>query len=206
MRKLVLSMQMSLNGFAEGPKKDMSWMQPDTEEQWNNLFAMLKNVDLFVMGRGMWKEYRDYWTRALDQPGFSSSEVKYATLATQTPHIVFSKTLQQSGWPNATIARGDLKRTITQLKQQPGKNIQIVGGAKFAAALIDTGLVDEYRLCINPVIVAKGKSIFSKLLNRHNLQLKAITALTPGLVLLHYIQLDTVDAEKVKSKKRRGEH
>ena len=50
MRKLVLSMQMSLNGFAEGPKKDMSWMQPDTEEQWNNLFTMLQQVDLFVPG------------------------------------------------------------------------------------------------------------------------------------------------------------
>lgn len=203
MRKLILSMQMSLDGFAEGPKKDMSWMQPDNDEQWNYLFAMLKKVDLFVLGRGMWKEYRDYWTRALQQPGFTANEIKYAKLAAQTAHIVFSKTLTQSGWPNATIASGGLKKTIIKLKQQLGKDIQIVGGAKFAAALIDSGLVDEYRLCINPVIVAKGKSLFSKLVNRHRLQLKEVKEIPPGLVLVNYIRLDTVDANKVVAKKRR---
>jgi len=204
MRKLILSMHMSLDGFVEGPAKDMSWMQPDDDEQWKELFAMLNNVDLFLLGRGMWKEYRNYWTKAVAEPGFSNNEVRYAKLAAKTPHIIFSKSLQKTGWPNASIAGGNLYKTVRKLKQQPGKDIQIVGGAKFAAALIDSGLIDEYRMSIDPVILAKGKSIFSKLLNRHGLKMIALKKLHNGVVISRYTQLDTRDTMKVSPKKRRG--
>jgi dihydrofolate reductase len=198
MRKLILSMHMSLDGFVEGPNKDMSWMQTDDKEDWDNLFPIIKNVDLFLVGRGMWKGYRDYWTKALTEPGFSDNEVKYAKLAAKTPHIIFSGSLKQTGWSNATIAGGDLKKTIMKLKKQPGKDIQVWGGARFAASLIDSGLIDEYRMLIEPVILAKGKSIFSRLVNRHGLKLDELKKLQNGVIVTRYTQLDTRDTEKVK--------
>ncbi len=198
MRKLILSMHLSLDGFVEGPNKDMSWMQTDDKEDWDNLFMIIKNVDLFLLGRGMWKGYRDYWTKALTEPGFSENEVRYAKLAAKTPHIIFSNSLKQTGWTNATITGGDLKKAIAKLKKQPGKDIQVWGGARFAASLIDSGLIDEYRMLIEPVILAKGKSIFSKLMNRHALELEELKKLKSGVIVARYTQLDTRDTEKVK--------
>ncbi len=204
MRKLILSINISVDGFVEAVNKDMSWLQPDDKEQWKELFNMLKNVDLFLLGRGMWKEYRDYWTKALDEPGFSAEEIKYAKLAINTQHIIFSTTLKKSGWPNAKIMQGDLKEEVLKFKQQPGKSIQIVGGAKFAAALIDSGLIDEYRFSVNPAILAKGKSIFTGLKNRHSLQLTRVKQLRCGVTVLCLNQQTTVDASKVKPVKRRS--
>ncbi|WP_158288491.1 dihydrofolate reductase family protein [Mucilaginibacter psychrotolerans] len=165
MRKLILSMNASLDGYIEGKNGDMSWMQPDDDDTWDDLFGMLKDsVDLFLLGRCMWAEYRNYWKRALAEPEkFSYHEVAYAKLAEITPHIVFSKTLKESGWGNTTINNGDLVTEITKLKAAAGKDIQIVGGADFAAALLDSGLVDEIRVLLNPAIVAGGKSFFHQL-------------------------------------------
>jgi dihydrofolate reductase len=83
MRKLILSMQVSLDGYVEGPKGDMSWMQTDDDESWKNLFEeLVNNVDLCLLGAGMWVEYRDYWKKALAEPAnFSQHEVAYAKFA-----------------------------------------------------------------------------------------------------------------------------
>jgi dihydrofolate reductase len=151
----------------------------------------------------MWKEYRDYWTNALSGTGGTANEIKYAKLASQTPHIIFSKSLKQSGWPNANINSGNLNKAISKLKKQPGKDIQIVGGAKFAAALIDSGLVDEYHLNIEPVILAKGKSVFAKLINRNTLRLTAVNKFQNGVVHVVYEQLDSRNTDKAKPGKRR---
>jgi dihydrofolate reductase len=193
MRKLILSMQVSLDGYVEGPNGDMSWMQADDDEQWDDLFEMLKNnVDLFLLGAGMWPEYRDYWKKALASPtDFSSQEVEYAKLAEKTQHIVFSKTIKDAGWENTTINSGDIVIEVKRIKEQPGKDIQIVGGAAFAAALLDTGLVDEYRIMINPAVVAGGKSFFHHLKNSHSLELTGVSKLGSQVVALTYKQSDT---------------
>lgn len=204
MRKLILSMQVSLDGFVEGVDGDMSWMQPDDDQLWDDLFNMLQQVDLFVLGSGMWEEYRDYWKKALGESGFSANEIKYARLAEKTRHIVFSGTLQEAGWENTTINSGSLVDEIKAIKQQPGKSIQIVGGAKLAASFIDSGLVDEYRILINPAIIAGGKSIFHGLNNRHLLELTDVKRLSKQLVLLTYNQLTTSSKNDYPLKRRPG--
>jgi len=191
MRKLILLMHVSLDGFIEGVKGDMSWMQPDTDEQWKYLFSVLEEVDLFVLGRGMWADYRDHWKRALVEPGFSDNDVNYAKLAQKTSHIVFSQTLKDPGWANTTVVNGSLVEEITKIKNQPGKNIHLVGGAKLAAGLMDTGLVDEYHLFVHPVIINKGKSFFQLSTHRHSLELIDVQKLRDGVALLVYKQVST---------------
>jgi dihydrofolate reductase len=206
MRKLILKMQMSLDGFVIGVNGDMSWMQPDDDEQWDDLFEMLQDVDLFVLGSGMWEEYRDYWKKALGEPGFSANEIKYAQLAEKTKHIVFSGRLKDAGWENTSINSGSLVDEIKKLKQQQGKSIQIVGGAKFAASLIDSGLVDEYHLIINPAIIAGGKSFFHELNNRQSLELMDVKRMSKQLVVVIYKQLTSESKNNHQPLKRRPDN
>ncbi|MBC7937671.1 MAG: dihydrofolate reductase family protein [Rhizobacter sp.] len=165
---------------------------------------MLEKVDLLLLGGGMWEEYRDYWKKALHEKGFSANELKYAQWAEKTQHIIFSSTLTEAGWQNARLEKVDeLEAFVAQIKAGPGGAIQIVGGAQFAQGMIDTGLVDEYRIFVNPVIVGKGKSFFHQLQTRHNLKRNEVILMDSGLVVLSYKQLDSDDAENVKGAKRR---
>jgi dihydrofolate reductase len=179
-------MQVSLDGFIEGENGDMSWIQHDDEELWKDLFVMLESVDPFLLGRVMFPEYRDYWKSALTNEKASSNEKAYASLAEKTPHIVFSQTLQDPGWENTRIIHGQIAEEVKKLKQQPGKSIQIVGGAKFASTLINAGLIDEYRITVNPVIVSKGKSFFNQLTIHSKLQLLHAKTLKSGIAILQY--------------------
>jgi len=207
MRKLILSMSTSLDGYVEGKNGDMSWMKPDDDEQWDELFGLLSNVDLFLLGSGMWPDYRDYWKKALAKPAdFSGTEVKYAKLAEKTQHIVFSATMQDAGWENTTIISDNAVDVVRKIKGQAGGDIQIVGGADFAATMLDSGLVDVCRVLINPTIIAGGKSFFHQLKNGHAMELIEARALKNQIVVLDYKQLDTKAEDNNQPKKCREEN
>jgi dihydrofolate reductase len=186
MRKLILSMQVSLDGFIEGPNGDMSWLIKDEEEQWQDLFEMLESVDQFLLGRVMFPEYRDYWKQALTKQGYSANEIAYAQLADKTNHVVFSNTMKDPEWANTKINNGRVAEEVARLKNQTGKDIQVVGGAKLAATVIEAGLVDEYRLTINPVIVGSGKSFFKDQKTKRFLELITTKKLRSGVVIVRY--------------------
>ena len=94
MRKLILAMQMSIDGFIEGPNGDMSFLETDTTDLWGDLFGMLPDIDLLLLGRVMYPGYSGYWKDCLTNPGkHSAEEVKYAQWADKTQHVVFSQTL-----------------------------------------------------------------------------------------------------------------
>jgi dihydrofolate reductase len=186
MRKLILSMQVSLDGFVEGPGGDMSWLAKDDPEQWADVFGMLQSVDLLLLGSVMWPEYREFWKRALTDSSASSNEVAYAKLAEKTKHRVFSNTINDAGWENATIVKGPIAEEVASLKKENGKDIQVVGGAKFATTIIGAGLVDEYRFTINPVILGGGKSIFREQHLKQFLKLVSTKSLSSGVIIARY--------------------
>jgi dihydrofolate reductase len=208
MRKLILSMQTSLDGYVEGKNGDMSWMQPDDDETWGDLFGILKiKLTCFCWAAACGRNIATTGKKRLpSRRSFRRHEVEYAKLAEKTPHIVFSKTLKESGWENTTINSGDLETEIKKIKASEGKDIQIVGGADFAASLLDTGLVDEIRVLVNPAIVAGGKSFFHQIKNRHSLELTSVRQLSSQVVVLVYNQLDTNSAENQNPVKRRAEN
>lgn len=170
---------------------ELSWMQPDTDQSWDSLFEMLTNVDLLLLGNGMWQGYRDYWKSALKETGFNKNEIKYARFANRTKHLVFSSTLKETGWANTTLVAGDLKQCIQQIKMENGKDIQIVGGAQFASKIINSGLVDEYRIMVNPVILGRGKSLYSNLVCQRTLECLKVERMDNGVVILWYKQLNS---------------
>lgn len=187
MRQLILAMQMSVDGFIEGPDGDMSFLETDTSDLWNDLFTLLGDIDLLLLGRVMYPGYSGYWKDCLANPQkHSAEEVKYAQWADKTQHVVFSQTMTDPGWANTRIEKTPVVETVAKLKQQPGKSIYIVGGAQLAATLMDAGLVDQYRLTVTPSIIGNGKSFFAQQHHRSKLKLTRLSKVSSGTIILYY--------------------
>jgi len=188
-------MQMSLDGYIEGPAAEMDWFVDD-DETWKDMFEFLKSIDTILLGAGMYAEYADYWRRALSDPKARPDEVKYSKLAGKIEHIVFSNSLTKidpkapddynGEWrKNTRIVKGDVKTEVLKLKKSSGKDIVLWGGASMASSFIEMGLIDEYRLSVNQIILGGGKSLFQKG-TKHALKLIGSKTYKSGVVLLRY--------------------
>jgi len=194
MRKVILAMQITLDGFVAGANDELDWLV-DEEDQWKDLFEILKSADTFLLGRVMYPGYANYWRGVLANPAAKKNETKFARIAEKTRHIVFSRTMKKADWKNTMVERGDVSEAVRRLKQQAGKNMIVWGGASFASSLIGLGLVDEYRLLVNPVMLGKGKPLFRSIDDRRRLKLAETKTFKSVVVLLHY------KAMKQKNKK-----
>jgi dihydrofolate reductase len=188
MRKLVAALQVSLDGFIEGPNQEVDWV-----EAWEDPFDLLPQIDTCILGRGMYPGYEQYWQAILANPegilpftgkAASKGEIDYAHFADKTPHIVLSKTLDEVGWKNTRIVRE--VEEIRKLKQKPGKDMYAVGGATLVSSLMNLGLIDELRLVVHPVILGAGKALFKDVKERHSLNFLGAKPLGSGMVRLTY--------------------
>jgi dihydrofolate reductase len=183
-RKVILSMQMTLDGYVAGPNDEADWLQT-SDEEWNDLFKDLEAADTYLLGRKMYPLYSSYWQSVLKNPDSRGADLEFAKLADKTRHIVFTKGDFKPDWKNTKVSH-DVKDEIANLKKQPGKNIIAWGGANFASNLINLGVVDEIRIELNPTILTTGKAMFSNVDHRIQLQLIDSRPLKPGLIVLRY--------------------
>jgi dihydrofolate reductase len=192
-RKLIASLQISVDGFIEGPNGEMDWAMMEDEETWRDIFEMLTHIDTFILGREMYPNYEQYWLAVLADPDAilplsgrvaSKNEIAYAHLADSRQHLVLSRTLDKVAWKTTRIVR-DVD-DIRKLKQEPGKDMYAVGGAKLISSLMNQGLVDELRLLVNPLILGGGKALFKAVKGRHTLKLAGAKPLKSGKIALTY--------------------
>jgi dihydrofolate reductase len=187
MRKLILAMQMTLDGSVEGPNGEIDWIVFNDEEQWKKLFGVLSSADTFLLGGRMYSGYADYWRAVLANPSaYSNHDVEYARFAEKTQHYVFSSTMEKADWNNTKLIKRDTREEILKIKEQTGKNIIVLGGAAFASSLINLELIDEYWLRINQAILAGGKKLFNNIDKKINLKLLGAETYKSGVVELHY--------------------
>lgn len=188
MRKLIAGMKMSVDGKIEGPEGYADWV-----EAWSDDYGLMPDIDACVLGGVMYPGYERYWSAIQNEPDKplpmtgkapTPVEVEWARFAAQTPHYVLSSTLTSALWPRTRFVRG--VEDIAALKQQPGKNIYLMGGARITASLIDTGLVDELRLIVYPLIAGQGKALFATAERRRGLELRKVEQLQGGRVSLIY--------------------
>ena len=188
MRKLITGMKISVDGKIEGPEGYADWV-----EAWSEDYGLTQQIDSCVVGGGMYPHYEQYWTKIQNEPDKphwlsnripTKGEVEWGRFAEQTPHYVLSTTLTSALWPNTRFLRGT--EDISALKQQPGKDIYLMGGARVTASLIDAGLVDELRLIVCPLIAGEGKALFGTTKRRHGLELRKLQQLPDGRVSLIY--------------------
>ena len=188
MRKVIAGMQSSLDGKVEGPEGYADWV-----DAWSDHYNVMPRVDACLLGAGMYPGYEQYWSAIQNGPDEPLSatgkvptpgEVEYARFAAQTPHYVLSSTLTSAVWPQTSFVRG--LDEIAALKQQRGKDIYLVGGARTVASLIDAGLVDELQLAVHPLIAGEGKPLFATTEVRRGLELREVQQLQDGCVRLTY--------------------
>jgi dihydrofolate reductase len=188
MRKLITGMKLSLDGKLEGAEGYADWV-----EAWSEDYGLMPQIDACVVGGGMYPSYERYWTGIQNEPETPAwitgnaptpAEVEWARFAAQTPHYVLSNTLTSALWPKTRFVR-ELDE-ISALKQQPGKDIYLMGGARITASLIDAGLVDELRLIVYPLIAGEGKALFTTTKLRRGLELRKVQQLQGGRLSLIY--------------------
>jgi len=198
-RKLILSMQITLDGYIAGNNDEADWLI-SSDDSWSDLFNDLNSADTYLLGRKMYPIYSEYWQSVLHKPDSAPNELKFAKLADKTQHIVFSKGDFKPDWKNTRVAH-DLQAEVARLKKENGKNIIAWGGGNFASNLIELDLVDEYRLELNPTILTDGKALFNNLEKRKKLKLIDSKSLKSGLIILRFQPESQTQKPETTSKK-----
>jgi dihydrofolate reductase len=157
MRKIVLWMAVSLDGYIEGRDRDISWHRVDDElhRHFNETAAAMGGM---LHGRVMYELMAAYWPTADSDPETPPVMAEFAALWREIPKVVYSRTLERADW-NATVVRDVVPEEVQALKEQPGGDL-CLGGADIAAAFLRHDLIDEFRVYVHPVLIGTGKPLF----------------------------------------------
>jgi dihydrofolate reductase len=155
MRKLVSFFFASLDGFHEGPGHELDWQLADDEFDAFDL-EQLEEAGTFLLGRVTFEGFAEFWPT----PAAFEMEPVRAKIFSSLPKVVVSRTLRETQWENTTFIAADVDTEIRKLKEQPGKDILMIGSAKLTAYLIQAGLLDEMRVLVNPILIGSGIPAF----------------------------------------------
>jgi len=185
MRKIILSEMVSLDGFFAGPEDDISWHRVD--EEFNQYaIELLNSVDTILFGRLTYQLFENYWPAAALNPSTSKSDLEIAHKINDMIKIVFSRTLQKVQWKNSILIKEIVPHEVQKLKKQHGKDMVIYGSGSIVSAFIRVGLIDDYRIFVNPIVLGSGKPLFKDIKKRINLSLLNTRTFNNGNVLLRY--------------------
>jgi len=190
LRKVIYSMSVSLDGFIETPNRELDWVIVD-EEFHSFANDQAREMGAFLYGRRLYEVMASYWPTADTNPATPAYVVEFARIWRDKPKIVFSKTLKKVEW-NSRLVRKDIAEEITKLKAQPGQDLGL-GGANIASTFMQLGLVDEYRLFVQPVVLGSGTPMFRTLDDKINLRLVDTHTFGSGVVYLRYQHADDGD-------------
>ena len=178
MRRLIAAINMTLDGFC-----DHTAIIPDDEIH-QHYADLLSNADTVLYGRITY-QLMEFWRTVLENPTGNKSMDDFAIVMDNTPKIVFSHTLKNVDWKSAKLADRDIEDEVLELKQQSGKDI-FVGSPSLIVALTKLNLIDEYQLCVHPVIAGSGLPLFKNINNRTILKLIKTKTFSGGAVILYY--------------------
>ena len=184
MRKLFVSNPVSLDGYLAGPDGDLSWFAvgPDFFAHVNR---MMPTLGLLLFGRVTYEMMAGYWT---SPEATKDNDPIVTDLMNELPKLVASRTLKKAGWgrwDNATVTADPVK-TVRELKSQPGKDMAIFGSGGLVSTLAASGLIDEYRMIMNPSILGQGIPMFRGLTQRVPLRLASSDIFDKNVVMLTY--------------------
>ena len=181
MRKIIFQMMTTVDGFFEGPNRELDWHVVDDEFS-HYAIDLLNSVDTILFGRLTYQMMAEYWQSgkaAADDPVIAE---RMNTL----PKMVFSTTLENTDWSNTRLVRNNVAGELMKMKEQPGRNMVIFGSSNLAVSLTKLGLIDEYRIVVNPIVLGSGKALLQGLQGRLTLKLVTSRTFASGNVLLCY--------------------
>src|ERR1041384_1612025 len=178
MRKLIAAINMTLDGFC-----DHTAVIAD-DELHQHYADLLHNAGAILYGKITY-QLMEYWLTVLQNPTGNKAEDEFAVMIDRVPKIVFSHKLKKVEWESAKLAKRDLEEEVLELKQQPGKDI-FVGSPSLIVALSQLGLIDEYQLCVHPLVLGKGLPLFKNINERINIKLLKTKTFGSGAIVLYY--------------------
>lgn len=178
MRKVIAAINMTVDGYC-----DHTAVNPD-EQIHDHYTDLLTNADTILYGRITY-QLMEFWRPFVEKPSGEKSMDDFATAIDKIQKIVFSHTLKSVDWKSATLATRNLEVEVLELKQQSGKDI-FVGSPSLIVALTKLNLIDEYQICVHPVIVGNGLPLFKNITDRSELKLLKTKTFNSGAVILYY--------------------
>lgn len=186
MRTLKLQVQITVDGFISGTNGEMDWMSFNWSDDIKKYVdEITQPVDLILLGKNLATGFIPHWKAVAEDAKHPEREagVKY----TETPKIVFSKSVKKSEWEHTTVENGDFVKRIKDLKKEKGGDIIVYGGSQFVSSLIKEGLIDELHLFINPAIIGKGMPIFQETEKTQFFSISKTIQFDCGIVMLKYL-------------------
>jgi dihydrofolate reductase len=181
MRKIVVFNMVTLDGYFSGQGGDISWHNVDAEF---NAYTIEKvnagNTLLF--GRVTYELMASFWP----SPKAIKNDPIVAERMNNLPKIVFSRTLDKVDWNNTRLVKDDMLSEIRRMKQDSGNDMAILGSGSIVSQLAQQGLIDEYQIMVNPVVIGKGKTMFQGIRDKLALKLTKTRIFNSGNILLHY--------------------
>lgn len=182
MRKVFLFMMVTLDGYFEGENHDISWHNVDKNFNDNFIIPQTKKVTTILFGRTTYEMMASFWP----SDDAKKTDPITANLMDDAKKFVFSTTLKSVDWKNSVLVSTDAIQKVRELKEQDGNDIAIFGSNKLMVNLADAGLVDEFRIIVNPIALGSGTSLFTGLRKKLDLRLIKTQKFENGNVLLLY--------------------
>jgi len=185
MKKIVLFMHTTLDGFVAGPNGEMNWINVD-DEIFDEAAKVTDRSDTALYGRNTYGMMEGYWPTAADKPNASKHDIQHSKWYNSADKIVISKTMEGVQKPKTKVISHDLAQQIKKIKQGHGKDIVIFGSPSTCHSLMHDNLIDEYILTINPVLLGAGIPLFKGIEKLTKLKLVSSKVLKSAVVLAHY--------------------
>ena len=183
MRKLIWMMSASVDGYMEGPNREIDWHTVD-DELFAHLSGWLTKTGGLLEGRVTYELLAEHWPTADQDPDATPAVIEFARFWREVPKVVYSRSLERADW-NATVARDVVAAEVLALKSQPGGDL-VVGGAELASEFVRQGLIDEYRLYVHPVLLGRGTPMLRPTDANLALRLVESRVFGNGVVMLRY--------------------
>lgn len=185
MRKLIIFLHTSLDGYAAGPNGEMDWIKFD-DTLFDFVGDFTDQADAALYGRVTYDMMEGYWPTAGDQPNASKHSRHHSSWYNRVEKVVVSESLQADASTKRTVISGDLKGNIEKLKSMPGQDIILFGSPSIVRQLQEHNLIDDYWLMLNPVILGSGISLFARDITKIDLELAAIKQFPSGVAALNF--------------------
>jgi dihydrofolate reductase len=187
MRKLILNVHTSLDGFVAGTKGDLDGFDA-SQENLEFVCQLAEEADAALFGRISYKLLNGFWPNAKDRPNATKGEIAYSTWYNNAKKIVVSKTLSGENLNNTKIISDNVSNEISKIKEQDGKAIMIFGSPSISQICMKHDLIDTYWIFVNPTIFGEGIPLFTTLPNKIKLKLVATKQFANGEFALNYVR------------------
>ncbi len=178
-------MHTSLDGFVAGLNGEMDWINLD-DAMFDFVATMTDQADTALYGRVTYEMMQNYWPTAGEKPNATKHDIEHSTWYNKVSKIVLSKTIVETGHHNTKVIGHQLSDNINKIKQREGKNILIFGSPGASQSLLNEGLIDEFWLFINPIILGQGMPLFKDITGTTKLKLVESKTFPCGVIALHY--------------------